>query len=115
MAPSGGTTSLLALRIGLRETGGGRIKDNSGSKQLVLTQSYARSLSDSGSKFGVRQLDASLAKPTRLGCVCHIVRASNSKEGQPNAQEGQPKTRRRDTILKERVGRKSCRRNTKAV
>ena len=100
------------MRIGLRETGGGRIKDNSGSKQLVLTQSYARSLSDSGSKFGVRQLDASLAKPTRLGCVCHIVRASNSKEGQPNAQA---KTRRRDASLKERVVRKSCRRNTNVV
>ena len=84
-------------------------------QQLVLTQSFCVARSQIALKslvWSTRRVAGEAYKAwLRLPYVC----ASNSKEGQPNAQEGQPKTRRGDTGLKERVGRKSCRRNTNVV
>ena len=117
MAPSSGTTSPLALRIGLRENGGDRIRDNSRSRPRAACLDsklcgLARAIALKSVVWSTRRVAGEAYRAwLRLPYVC----ASNSEEGQPNAQEGQPKTRRRDTSLKERVGRTPCRLNTKVV
>ena len=114
MAPAGATRSPLAGRIGLLENGGWQNKGqlcaaclDSSQAALALSQIALKSLVWSTRRVAGEAYKAWL----RLPYVC----ASSSKEGQPNAQEGQPKTRRRDTSLKERVGRTPCRLNTKVV
>ena len=105
------------MRIGLRENGGGRIRDNSRSRPRAACLDsklcgLARAIALKSVVWSTRRIAGEAYKAwLRLPYVC----ASNSEEGQPNAQEGQPKTRRRDTGLKERVGRTPCRLNTKVV
>ena len=115
MARSGGTTSPLALRIGLRENGGWQNKGQLGEQAACLDSKLwglARAIALKSVVWSTRRVAGEAYKAwLRLPYVC----ASNSEEGQPNAQEGQPKTRRRDTSLKERVGRTPCRLNTKVV
>ena len=98
-------------------TGVARIRDNSRSRPRAACLDsklcgLARAIALKSVVWSTRRVAGEAHKAwLRLPYVC----ASNSEEGQPNAQEGQAKTRRRDTGLKERVGRTPCRLNTKAV
>ena len=115
MAPAGATTLPLAGRIGLLDNGGWQHKGQLGEQAACLDSKLcglARAIALKSVVWSTRRVAGEAYKAwLRLPYVC----ASNSEEGQPNAQEGQPKTRRRDTGLKERVGRKPCRRNTNVV